>query len=145
MDEALLPGYAPAVAPSDPLAGPLAIHPPDYVPLAVGNRWTYEHYYFNGTYYLVEDSDYVEPFVIPGYPLGRQHPVPPDSLVRAERTLTIEITHTQVINDLEYFVFSDADYAWPPLSDLFWAGKTVRLSDEGFLIFHLDGQDCARI
>ena len=40
-----------------------------------------------------------------------------------------------------YPVFSDADYAWPPLPALFWGGKKVRLSDEGFLIFRWNGQD----
>ena len=150
VDDALLPGYAPAVAPSasdnevptsHQLAGPVPIRPSDYVPLAVGNRWTYEHYYYNGTYLWGASSERMKRLEIPGYPYGKGHPTPPDSLIRAERILTIEITHTQAINDREYFVFSDADYTWPPRSDMFWGGKTVRLSDEGFLIYHLNGQD----
>ena len=67
--------------------------------------------------------------------------MPPHSLTEVERVLTIEITHTEVIDGLEYFVFSDADYAWPPLPDLFWGGKKVRLSEEGFLVFRWNGQD----
>jgi len=65
----------------------------------------------------------------------------PDSLKFADKTLTIEITHREAINGLEYFVFSDADYAFPPLPDFFWGGKKVRLSDEGFLFFRWHGRD----
>ena len=109
----------------------IEINPLDYVPLEVGNRWTYEHLYINYEHWRGE------PFAIPGYPPGD----PPDSLTRAKKTVTIEITHTEVIDGLEYFVFSDADYAWPPLPDFFWGGKKVRLSDEGFLVFHWNGQE----
>lgn len=109
----------------------IEINPLDFVPLEVGNRWTYEHLYFNDAHSIGE------PFDIPGYPLGD----PPDSLKFAKKIVTIEITHTEVIDGVEYFVFSDADYAWPPLPDFFWGGKKVRLSDEGFLVFHWNGQE----
>ena len=79
-------------------------------------------------------------FEIPGYPYDN-HEFPPDSLRWDERELTIEITHTEMIDGLEYFVFSHADYEWPPLPKLFWAGQKVRLSDEGFLLFRWNGQD----
>ena len=119
------------------------LNPLDYVPLAVGNRWTYEHSYSNETYPSIVDPDLerLEPFGIPSYPHGQGNPMPPDSLRFIEKTLTIEITHTEVIDGLEYFVFSDADYTWPPLPALFWGGKKVRLSDEGFLVFRWNGQD----
>ena len=55
--------------------------------------------------------------------------------------MTIEITHTEMIDGLEYFVFSGADYAWPPLPDVFWGGEKVRLSEDGFLVFRWNGQD----
>lgn len=121
----------------------LELNPLDYVPLAVGNRWTYEHSYSNETYPRQADLAFgkLEPFGILGYPHGRGNPIPPDSLRFVEKTLTIEITHTEVIDGLEYFVFSDADYTWPPLPALFWDGKKVRLSDEGFLVFRWNGQD----
>lgn len=119
----------------------LELNPLDYVPLAVGNRWTYEHSYYNE---LTFDSalEKLEPVEIPGYPLGEGNPIPPDSLIYVEKKpLTIEITHTEVIDGLEYFVFSDAGYTWPPLPALFWGGKKVHLSDEGFLVFRWNGQD----
>ena len=121
----------------------LELNPLDYVPLAVGNRWTYEHFYNNETYLSMVNPDVerLEPIEIPGYPHGRGNPMPPDSLRLAEKIVTIEITHTEVIDGLEYFVFSDPDYTWPPLPALFWDGKKVRLSDEGFLVFRWNGQD----
>ena len=75
-------------------------------------------------------------FEVPG---GYRHP--PDSLLWAKRELTIEITHTARIDGLEYFVFSHAEYDWPPLPTLFWAGQKVRLSDGGVLLFRWNGQD----
>ena len=126
-----LAGYPAAGAARETAEDAIEINPLDYVPLEVGNRWTYEHRYFNDAHSIGE------PFAIPGYPPGD----PPDSLTRANKIVTIEITHTEVIDGVEYFVFSDADYAWPPLPDFFWGGKKVRLSDEGFLVFHWNGQE----
>ena len=125
-----LAGY-PAAGAARETDDAIEINPLDFVPLEVGNRWTYEHLYINYEHWRGE------PFAIPGYPPGD----PPDSLTRAKKIVTIEITHTEVIDGLEYFVFSDADYAWPPLPDFFWGGKKVRLSDEGFLVFHWNGQE----
>ena len=118
----------------------LELNPHDYVPLAVGNRWTYEHRYANDTY-PGRESDHLNPFEIPGYPHGRDNPVPPASLTHVERRLTIEITHTEMIDGFEYYVFSGANYSWPPLPEFFWGGKKVRLSDEGFLVFRWDEKD----
>lgn len=78
-------------------------------------------------------------FEIPGYPYDNPE-FPPDFFSWG-RELTIEITHTEMIDDLEYFVFSRPDYDGPPLLNLFWAGQKVRLSDEGVLLFRWNGQD----
>lgn len=126
-----LAGYPAAGAARETEEDAIQINPLDYVPLEVGNRWTYEHLYINSDYYIGE------PFDLPKYPSE----YPPDSLTFVNKIVTIEITHTEVIDGLEYFVFSDADYAWPPLPDFFWGGKKVRLSDEGFLVFHWNGQE----
>ena len=128
-----LAGYTADVAAQEvnEAASPIEFNPHDYVPLAVGNRWMYEHFYVN----VLHGTG--EPFDIPGYPPGSL----PDSLKIAYKTGTIEVTHTEVIDGSEYFVFSDADYAWPPLPNFFWGGKKVRLSDEGFLVFRWNGQD----
>lgn len=111
----------------------------DLVPLEVGNQWTYKHRYLNFSYqgnWREQNPEIRMLFEIPG---GYYHP--PDSLRWGERELTIEITHTEMIDGLEYFVFSHADYDWPPLPTLFWAGQKVRLSDEGVLLFRWNGQD----
>ena len=129
-------GYAEDDAPGD-----IEINPSEYVPLAVGNSWTYEHSYWNDRWGYFEGLGET-PFDIPGYPNPNGgNSMPPDSLTLVERILTIEITHTEMIDGLEYFVFSDPDYVWPPLPDLFWGGKKVRLSDEEFLVFRWNGQD----
>ena len=139
-------GYTADVAVADHgIDGPdslrFELNPLDYVPLAVGNRWTYKHSYVN-EWMIDPDWEKLEPVEIPGYPHGQENPIPPDSLKYvAKKLLTIEITHTEMIDGLEYFVFSDADYTWPPLPALFWDGKKVRLSDVGFLVFRWNGQD----
>lgn len=86
--------------------------PIDFVPLAVGNRWTYKHWYWGGDY-SYENS--VE--------------------------LTIEITHTETIDGFRYFVFSHADYDCASIPIPFWAGQKVRLTDEDVLLFRWNGQD----
>ena len=121
------------------------INPLDFVPLAVGNSWTYEHSYVNGSYTDEGpgyDIEVRKPFEIPGYPHGEGNALPPVSLLWPMNSiLTIEITHTERIDGQEYFVFSDAEYDWPPLPEFFWAGKKVRWSDEGFLVFRWVGRE----
>ena len=139
-------GYAKDDAPGD-----IELNPSEYVPLAVGNSWTYEHYHWNnmylqqGSWWKPDLAERLKPFVdveIPGYPHGEGNALPPDSLlVPVDRILTIEITHTERIDGWEYFVFSDADYDWPPLPAWFLAGKKVRWSDEGVLVFRWNGQE----
>ena len=119
-------------------------NPTDFLPLQVGNQWTYKHRYLNFSYERVwwqdQNPEIRMLFEIPGYPYDN-HEFPPDSLRGGKRELTIEITHTEMIDGLEYFVFSHADYDWPPLPNLFWAGQQVRLSDEGVLLFRWNEQD----
>ena len=121
------------------------VNPIDFVPLEVGNRWTYKHYYWNESYDALGSDgntpEYVKSLEIPGYPYdGELHP--PDSLTWVDgRTLTIEITHKEMIDGQEYFVFSGADYDWPPLPHYFWGGRKVRLSEEGVLIFRWNERD----
>ena len=109
------------------------------VPLEVGNQWTYKQRYINCAYegsWWDQNPAIRMLFEVPG---GDRYP--PDSLLWVKRELTIEVTHREMIDGLEYFVFSRADYDWPPLPSLFWAGQKVRLSDEGVLLFRWNGQD----
>ena len=116
--------------------------PTDFLPLEVGNQWTYYQTYGNYSYgwrrELAPEARTL--FELPGYPYDNPGD-PPDSLLWVDREFTIEITHTEVIDGWEYFVFSRADYDWPPIPTLFWAGQKVRLSDEGVLLFRWNEQD----
>ena len=133
----------------------------DFLPLEVGNRWTYEHSYHNYSYskyfHWAEPGNPVRTvllakYEIPGYPYyaaDEDWRMPPDDLTEAYRKLTIEITHTEKIEGREYFVFSEVDYDWPPVPNLFLAGQKVRFSDEAdgpspppnILLFRWNGQD----
>ena len=133
---ALLFSLSPAAAQDE---GVFEGSPMDFLPLEVGNQWTYKQRYWNYAYsagWWDRTPETRRLFEVPG---GYRHP--PDSLLWVEREFTIEITHTEVIDGLEFFVFSQADYDWPPLPSLFWAGQKVRLSDEGVLLFRWNGQD----
>ena len=140
--------------------------PTDFLPLQVGNQWTYTHFYWNQVYffdfwYLERDLYWAEPgsrkravvramFEIPGYPYysDMQNGLFPNEPgvfepegMSASGEFTIEITHTEMIEGQEYFVFSDVEYDWPPVPNLFLAGQKVRFSDEGTLLFRWQGQD----
>ncbi len=125
-------------------ADSFVIDPKGFVPLEVGNRWTYEHKYINNAYGHWEPGDeadpewaaYLKQFEVPGYPIGESSP--PRSLTeityRDSLILTIEITHTEWIDEFEYFVLSEVPYDWPPLPTFFWAGYKVRWSDDDVLL-----------
>ena len=87
-----------------------------YLPLAVGNSWTYSHQYLD---YSATDSDFVrysaywdqwpgleEPFVLPEF--------------------TIAVLNTEVIDGKTYYVISDMPANWPPAPPHFIAGKKLR-------------------
>ncbi len=160
---ALMEMLALLVLPADAEVHPTNIetNPMEFLPLEVGNQWTYEHSYWNDIYYFFflypwdEDLYWAEPgslkravvramFEIPGYPyyfdMQDGFPDEPEG-ASAGGEFTIEITHTEMIEGQEYFVFSDIEYDWPPVPNLFLAGQKVRFSDEGTLLFLWQGQD----
>ena len=141
--------------------------PTDFLPLQVGNQWTYNHVYSNpyyNRYEIVgevvkkirgwgpkEGFDLLSPewtriravWEIPGYPLtARYEPESPlfDLLV-IERELTLEITHTETIEGHAYFVFSEPPDDWPPVPAVCLVGQKVRFSDEGVLLVRWQEQD----
>ena len=128
----------------------IKFNPSDFLPLKVGNRWTFTHEYLNDMYFArdslwpdianANQQEYWEPYFkqyeIPGYPMDGES-YPSDSLARPEvAVLSVEITHTEWIDGVEYFVFSEPSYSWPPLPIFFFAGQKVRLSEDGILLFH---------
>ncbi len=122
---------------------PLEINLADFLPLEVGNRWTFSHEYINEMYWVStmewdeEARAYYRQFEVPGYPIDEAEP--PSSLTRPDpAVLTVEITHTEWIHGEEYFVFSGPSYSWPPLPAFFLAGQKVRLSEDGILYFSIN-------
>ena len=133
----------------------------DFLPLEVGNQWTYTHRYSNRVYGshavffdYAYDLDAFDPLAllidrltmeIPGYPLspGLADSVKPLDDLRSPgaRELTIEITHTETIEGYTYFVFSQPAYDWPPVPTLCLVGQKVRFSDEGVLLIRQPEQD----
>ena len=142
--------------------------PTDFLPLQVGNQWTYEHLYLNPYYNryeivgevvreidgwgVEEQFELSDPFwtriqtlwEIPRYPLTAHYE--PESplfdLLYIEHELTLEITHTETIEGHAYFVFS-APPDWPPVPAVCLAGQKVRFSDEGVLLVRWQEQDIA--
>ena len=100
-------------------------HPdPVWLPLQVGNKWTYEHNYRNFP------SEYAYLFrglggASPHQAILRIILDTPYSNVSIFKRFTLEITHTEKIGGVTYYVFSDVDYNWPPVPNLFFAGKKV--------------------
>ena len=130
----------------------------DFLPLEVGNRWTFEHWYLNEMFFFAESfhkhperwgegeeltnwKAFLKQFEIPGYPpLGES--VPPESLTHPDKVvISVEITHKEHVDGFDYFVFSEPSYAWPPLPTFFWAGQKVRISEDGILHLHRNETD----
>lgn len=138
--------------------------PTDFLPLKVGNQWTYEQSYSNTLYNRFEivegvvrqytgwgpEAEYDlaswryirEVWEVPGYPLTARYDRESsffDSLYY-KRELTLEITHTETIEGHAYFVF-DKPSDWPPVPTLFLSGQKVRFSDAGVLLVRQQEQD----
>ena len=140
--------------------------PTDFLPLQVGNQWTYQHWYVNSyynTFEIVEgvvrkyagwgagrEYDSLDPewtriravWEVPGYPLTDRYDRESlffDSLYY-EGELTLEITHAEMIEGHTYFVFGKPS-DWPPVPTLCLAGQKVRFSDAGVLLVRQQKQD----
>ena len=81
----------------------------DYLPLAVGNSWTYEHDHAD------RDADYSQ-----WSTYTAQHPKTPQ--------FTIEVLRTEELDGQTYYVISEMPSNWPPPPPHFIAGKTLRWS-----------------
>ena len=83
------------------------------LPLAVGNRWDYQHIFIDRTINT-----------------------------RLEQDVTISITHTEDIEEHTYYVFSDMPYEVASVPYFFLAGKKVRWEDN-HLLFRQQDRDVA--
>ena len=87
----------------------------DYLPLAVGNSWTYSHNYFD------HDGD-VGVEYYPAY--WGQWPASHEPFRYPE--FTISVLNTEVIDGKTYYVISDMPINWPLAPPHFIAGKKLR-------------------
>ena len=88
----------------------------DYLPLAVGNSWTYTHKYYirgDGGRVVQQYSAYADQWPGPGEPF--RYP-----------EFTIEVLNTEVIDGKMYYVISDMPANWPPAPPQFIASKKLR-------------------
>ena len=97
---------------SGPASAPTEYEASDYLPLAVGNSWTYGHDYPYG---------YPSAETFPAYEAARRE-TPPWS---PQFTITVE--RTEVIDGRTYYVLSGMPSGgWPPAPPHFIAGKKLR-------------------
>lgn len=104
----------------------------EFLPLSVGNSWTYIHSYHVNTNFI---SD-------PDIPTAESDDI--DNLGGAifyEKEVTITINQTEVIDGETYYVFSEMPYSWPPPPYFFLAGKSVRWGADGALILRDKGSE----
>ena len=93
----------------------------DYLPLAVGNSWTYTHR-FHDYHRLYGDNEQWPTFVE-----QRGH-------------FTIEVLGEEVIDGKMYFVFSDMPDNWPPVPSYFIAGKKLRWEGTSLMVRTSEGE-----
>ena len=88
----------------------------NYLPLAVGNSWTYEHSVVGNPPYDDDERDLWDRTQWSTY--TAQYPSIPQ--------FTITVERTEVIDGKTYFVISDMPANWPPAPPHFIAGKKLR-------------------
>ena len=96
----------------------------DYLPLAVGNSWTYEHDFYD------IDRLYGDRSQWPAY--TAQFPENPQ--------FTITVERTEVIDGKTYYVLSDMPANWPPAPPHFIAGKKLRWEGTHLMERTADGE-----
>jgi hypothetical protein len=95
----------------------------DYLPLAVGNSWTYQHIYHD-----IHDPRAKEKWST----YIAQRPEIPQ--------FTIEVLRTEVIAGKTYYVISDMPANWPPAPPHFIAGKKLRWQGTHLMERTTDGE-----
>ncbi len=93
---------------------------PNFLPLQVGNQWTYEHVYWNylDSYFHLFDGFSPLQQTILQIVFGHIE----EEIIT--KRFTIEIVRIGE-GPPPYYVFSDVDYDWPPVPNFFFAGKKV--------------------
>ena len=102
---------------------PVVADASDWLPLEVGNEWTYEHEYY--------DYDNYEYSQWPNYTAQFDKGTP---------QFTISVLRTEVIDGHTYFVLSDMPEYWPPPPSYFIAGKKLRWAGDQLVERTADGE-----
>lgn len=102
----------------------------DYLPLAVGNSWTYGHDY----YYLSMSPDDRDHF---GMPTEEQKS---QTFMDNMGQFTIEVLREEVLGGQTYFVLSDLPADWISVPSYFIAGKKLRWAGTNLLERTADGE-----
>ena len=108
---------------------PAAADASDWLPLAVGNSWTYEH-----TYFPFDVSVFDQYYAYMDTILAHLKTGPPTP------RFTIEVLRTEVIDGKTYYVISDMPANWPPPPPHFIAGKKLRWQDTHLMERTADGE-----
>ena len=103
----------------------------DYLPLAVGNSWTYTHFYRDVGFQLYRDNG--GEFTNADYD---RWPTFWDR--RSQFTITVE--RMEVIGGKTYYVLSDMPADWPPAPPHFIAGKKLRWEGTHLMERTADGE-----
>ena len=99
----------------------------DYLPLAVGNSWTYKHTYRD--HFHEDEPDYGSTWTT----YTAQVFDPPQ--------FTITVEQTEVIDGKTYYVISDMPANWPPAPPHFIAGKKLRWEGTHLMERTADGEE----
>ncbi len=95
----------------------------DWLPLAVGNSWTYAHQYREYGKDRSQWTNYTAQFSTLGTP-----------------QFTLSVLRTEVIDGKTYFVISDMPEYWPPVPPQFIAGKKLRWVGDQLMERTADGE-----
>ena len=101
----------------------------DYLPLAVGNSWTYGHDYYD----LFNHLDAAQ-----RYPAYYRFSTLDESTQLPKFTITVQ--GTEVIDGKTYYVLSDMPAYWPPAPPHFIAGKKLRWAGTHLMERTADGE-----
>ncbi|MDE2814151.1 MAG: hypothetical protein OXM01_14060 [Gemmatimonadota bacterium] len=105
----------------------------DYLPLAVGNSWTYKHEYLD---HNADGGDFLQYSVYWDQLIANgelpEHAGYPE--------VTISVLNTEVIDGKTYYVISDMPAYWPPAPPHFIAGKKLRWEGTRLMERTADGE-----
>ena len=97
--------------------------PSDFLPLQVGNSWTYFH---------TIDGDTISPRDLLNFPFN--------SYDHFNDRFTISVEGTEIIEGNTYYVISDVPRNWPPLPPHFIAGRKLRWEGHALIEHTGDGE-----